>query len=419
MIGELRVLVDARITSGKVGGVETVLTGLASGMSSLDGPERITFLTWDDQKQWLEPYVSGHVTLVTQPRAATRAGVAARSRAAVAPFVPSFVRGWYRRRERDAWYSRSPGKDPFVENLRPQVIHIPIQNGFLTDVPSIYHPHDLQHRHLPEFFSAEEVAWRDRWYETLCRHSTVVAVSSAWTRADVIEQLNLRSGKVHVVPLAPPIAAGPLPDPRQQSALLAELGVAEPYALYPAQFWAHKNHIRLLQAIAQLRTAGLEVNLVGTGFQTEHFAVVDATARKLGIADLVQWPGFVPQASLRALFGNARAVIVPSLFESASGPLWEAFDAGVPAACSNVTSLPDQAGDAAVVFDPLSISSIADALSSIWTDDALRDRLRIAGKRRIASLSWPKTASIFRAHYRKLARATLSDEDRSLLSENE
>ena len=75
-------------------------------------------------------------------------------------------------------------------------------------------------------------------------------------------------------------------------------------------------------------------------------------ARDLGVADLVHWLGFVPTSDLRGLYRLATGVAIPSRFEAASGPLWEAFAAGTPATCSNVTSLPRQAGDAAIVFDP-------------------------------------------------------------------
>jgi glycosyltransferase involved in cell wall biosynthesis len=173
----------------------------------------------------------------------------------------------------------------------------------------------------------------------------------------------------------------------------------------------------LLEALALLRSHGVVVPLVATGRQTEHFPQIEAAARDLGVDGQIVWTGFLPALELQALYLEARAVVIPTLFEAASGPLWEAFAAGVPAACSNVTSLPEQAGDAAVIFDPLDPEAIASALSRIWQDEALREVLITSGRERVAELSWERTARIFRAHYRRLAGRPLSDEDVTLVGE--
>jgi glycosyltransferase involved in cell wall biosynthesis len=123
----------------------------------------------------------------------------------------------------------------------------------------------------------------------------------------------------------------------------------------------------------------------------------------------------VPAADLNALYRLARAVVVPTRFEAASGPLWEAFQAGTPAACSNVTSLPDQAGDAALLFDPDRVDQIADAVRALWTDDALRATLVERGTANIKRFSWDLTARTYRAWYRKLAGRTLNPVDLALI----
>lgn len=111
----------------------------------------------------------------------------------------------------------------------------------------------------------------------------------------------------------------------------------------------------------------------------------------------------------------ARAVVIPSLFEAASAPLWEAWRAGTPVACSNVTSLPEQAGAAAIVFDPHDLSQIAAATLQLWTEDDVRNRLIAAGRERVGSFTWLRTARIFRAHYRRLAGRDLTADDRELI----
>lgn len=411
----MRVVVDARLVSGQAGGVEGVVLGLARGLSQLDGPDEFLFLALDGETAWLEPSVGGPVRIARGPAAPTR-------RAATAPTPrPGSVGRVIRRLRRAVAAPRAsetpslPGPDPVAAALRPDVVHLPIQRGFLTDVPSIYHPHDLQHVHLPEFFTPGQIAWRERWYGELCRRAAMVAVVSEWTRRDVLEHFGLAPDRVRVVPLAPPLAAS-APTDAERREIRARLRLPERYVLYPAQTWPHKNHLRLLEALASLRRErGIDVPLVATGRQTEHFPTLAAAATSLGVADLVTWTGFLEPVELQTIFDGATAVVIPTLFEAASGPLWEAFAAGVPAACSNVTSLPEQAGDAALVFDPLDVGAIADAVAALWQDPDLRARLVARGRARVAELSWERTARIFRAHYRRLARVALTDEDRALI----
>jgi len=428
----VRVVVDARLVTGESGGIEGVVSGLAHGLSSLDGSDDYVFAAWSGETAWLEPHVGGQARIVTQPRPPARAASARRASPAGSFGLARRV-GLRLRRAMSAARARGdgppratdapstggsrPAPDPWVDSLGPDVVHLPIQRGFLSSAPSIYHPHDLQHVHLPEFFSEGQRAWRDRWYGELCRRAAMVAVSSDWTRLDVETHFDLPPGRVRVVPLAPLLSATPTPPPPERVRVLAALGLPPRYALYAAQTWPHKNHVRLLEALALLRSRdGLVVPLVATGRQTEHFEAIAAAARRLGVEGQVTWTGFLPAADLQAILAEASAVVIPTLFEAASGPLWEAFAAGVPAACSNVTALPEQAGDAAVIFDPLDVPGMAAAIQAVWTDDALRSRLVAIGRARVGELSWERTARIFRAHYRRLAGLALGEEDRALVS---
>jgi glycosyltransferase involved in cell wall biosynthesis len=123
----------------------------------------------------------------------------------------------------------------------------------------------------------------------------------------------------------------------------------------------------------------------------------------------------VPANDLRALYRLAQFMIFPSLFEAAGGPLVEAWKDGTPVACSAVTSLPEQAGDAALMFDPLSVESIADAVYRIAKDASMRDRLRQRGLSRLQDFSWNRTARSYRAVYRRAA-CCLTEEDRHILT---
>jgi glycosyltransferase involved in cell wall biosynthesis len=172
----------------------------------------------------------------------------------------------------------------------------------------------------------------------------------------------------------------------------------------------------LLDAIARLRERrGETLSIVCSGRLSEHARIIRAHARRLRLEGSLHLLGFVSPDELRALYAMARCVVIPTLFEAASFPLWEAFQSGVPAACSNVTALPEQAGDAAVVFDPRDPDAMAEAVWRVWTDVPLRERLISRGRERVRQFTWERTARTFRAHYRRICNRPLSGEDRALL----
>jgi glycosyltransferase involved in cell wall biosynthesis len=311
-----------------------------------------------------------------------------------------------------------PRSDGSIEREGVEVMHLTYQFGFRTEVPTIYHPHDCQHLHHPENFDPEDYERRELYYRGLCAQATVVAVSSNWTKNDLIKSYGLSADKIQVVPLAPLLTAYAEPDTADLVAARATFGLPETgFAFYPAQTWPHKNHLKLLEALAQLKRDGLEVPLVCSGVKTEFYATIEDRARELGIDDQVSFLGFVSSLELHCLYGLSRCVVIPTKFEAASFPLWEAFLAGTPAACSTVTSLPEQAGDAALLFDPDDPDEIAAAVRSLWTDEALGDTLVTRGHERVSRLSWTRTARIFRALYRKAAGRELGSGDRALLAE--
>jgi glycosyltransferase involved in cell wall biosynthesis len=234
----------------------------------------------------------------------------------------------------------------------------------------------------------------------------------------VIDSYGLPPDKVVVVPLAPPTERFPLPSANEADEILRRLGVADaPFIFYPAQTWPHKNHAALLKAIRLLADRGHRIRAVFSGRRNAHHVSLVKLAKALSVDDQVDWVGHVSNPQLMALYRTARAVVVPTLFEAASAPIWEAFLSGVPVACSNVTSLPEQVGDAALVFDPHDISAMADAIERVWSDEDLRAELIRRGRANVGRLSWTRTARHFRALYRQIAGAVLSDEDRLLLTE--
>jgi glycosyltransferase involved in cell wall biosynthesis len=190
---------------------------------------------------------------------------------------------------------------------------------------------------------------------------------------------------------------------------LDSLDVPGAFAFFPAQTWAHKNHARLFSALGLLRKRGMRVPLVCSGHRNDFFPTVERAARESGVSDQVTFLGFVPEDDLQSLYALARLLVFPSLFEGWGFPVTEAMRVGLPVACSNVTSLPEQTAGAALLFDPTDIEEIADAVERLWVDESLRRRLGDAGRRRAGEFSWEQTARRFSDHYRLLARGSQRD----------
>lgn len=414
-MSSLRVCVDARLVSGTSGGVEQVVIGLANGLSNLtDGDEEYLFLTYAGDSEWLRPHIQDPCRIVSGSAAPHHIAWKRWTKA----IFPTFYNMWHRFSPLLGTRTvKVPSSDGTIERLRVDIMHFTFQFGFMTDIPTIYHPHDLQHIHLPQYFSPRTYLVREVTYRTLCKKAKMVAVTSSWVKHDIVQHYQLPESKVQVIPWAPVLPTYPTPSEDDVAAVKHRFSLPDTFLFYPAQTWRHKNHITLLEALAILRDRhGIIVPFVSCGLINDFYPKIQIRVRNLRLIDQVRFLGFVSPVELQCLYKVCKCVIIPSKFEAASFPLWEAFLAGTPAACSNVTSLPQQAGDAALVFDPEQPENIAAAIHRLWTNEVLCNTLVENGKKKVARFNWDRTARTFRAHYRRIAGRALTDEDRQLLA---
>ena len=287
----------------------------------------------------------------------------------------------------------------------------------LCSLPTIYNPHDLQHLHYPQFWTPSDIAWRETIYPAGCRFAHTVVVGSQWIKDDVIRQYRISPEKVQVIPEAPPTQWPPAPAPEFLTTVQNKYQLKQPFALYPAVTWPHKNHLRLLEALAYLRDAcGLTLHLVCTGARQDFWPHIERRIDELNLGPQVKFLGFIPEEELRAVYRLSQFLVMPSLFEAISLPIFDAWAEGVPVVCSNATALPEQVQDAAVLFDPHSVEAIAHAIAKVATSVELQQRLRERGAQRVKDFHWERTARAYRAVYRRAAHFPLTEEDRWLLS---
>lgn len=416
--GRLRVAIDARSHTGSTGGVQQFTVGVLHSLDRLPGhDEEYLALSYPDDRTWLAPALGGRVQLLDARLSASRRGLLGAVRRAVVARAP-FLRGVRARMAARRADDEVPRSDGTIERAGVEVMHFVRQAAFLTDVPSIYHPWDLQHIHLPQFFTDEQRRRREITYRAFCDRAERIVAASSWTKADLVKNFGIAEDRIIVIPVAQDLGDYPTPTAADLAEVRTAFELPDHFLLYPAQTWPHKNHLRLLEAVAHLRdTRGLAINLVLTGYQNEHYAQVRAQIDRLRLSHQVRSPGYVTPMQLQALYRLAVGMIFPSLFEGWGIPIVEAFQAGTAVACSNATSLPSMVGDGALIFDPGDTESIASAAATLWTDEALRRGLVERGRARVRLFDPARVAATYRAVYRRAAGRPMSPDDRLILSQ--
>jgi glycosyltransferase involved in cell wall biosynthesis len=416
-----RVAIDAQfLPGGQIGGVETQLIALVRALGQLEGPEHYLLVCPPQHPNWLKDYMGPNKQIKIGPSYNARRLVKGMFGKAWPKVWEVGQQIWMQVARRVNPHRVPPGwvwhSNGFFESLGVSVVHVFIQKYVLTSVPTIFNPHDLLHEHFPHFFSPQVLSRRKYVYREACRAAAAIVAGSRYTKEDVIDYYQISPEKVWVIPAGPAIAAyEPVTDEVCRE-VAQKYNLVEPFIFYPAVTWEHKNHLRLLEAIYILREAGIKVNLICTGVKYEPiWSRIQRFITEHQLFGQVRFLGYVSNKELQALYRLCQFVIAPSLFEQASGPMIEAWHEDVPVATSNVTSLPDQAGNAALLFDPFSVEAISDAIRRISTDAELRDDLRERGRRRLQDFSWERTAKAYRALYRYVAHWPMTDEDRHLL----
>jgi glycosyltransferase involved in cell wall biosynthesis len=244
------------------------------------------------------------------------------------------------------------------------------------DLPTVVTLHDVQHLDLPQLFSRGERAYRSRFYQRSVRRADRLIVISEFVRERAVARLGLDPARIRVVPLG-----------LDHEVLRPGGGEREPFLLYPARNWPHKNHARLFEAFALLRQERPELRLVLTGS-----AFPDTP-------DGIESRGHVPWAEVVGLMQRAAALVFPSLYEGFGLPPLEAMACGCPVACSNAAALPETAGDAARLFDPHDPAAIAEAVREVL---AAPEEWSRRGLEHAAHYSWDTTARETDAVYREL-----------------
>lgn len=269
------------------------------------------------------------------------------------------------------------------DRLRPaRVVHYPFTvptPSVLAGQRSVVTLHDVQHHDLPGLFSRPERLYRSLAYDRAARRADAVITVSHFAKDRIVRHLGIAPDRVHVAHLgvrpAPVPGAGP---------------AREPFLLYPARGWPHKNHAVLLRALPALQARRPGLRLVLTGTHPHELPPLPAS---------VEVRGRVPDAELADLYRRASVVVVPSRYEGFGLPVVEAMAAGCPVAASTAGALPEVVGDAGVLFDPDDPDALVSAVQQAWDRS---EELTQLGLQRARQFTWAACAAAHVELYRSL-----------------
>lgn len=246
--------------------------------------------------------------------------------------------------------------------------------------PVVFTICDLTHLYCSETSTSLIRIYYASIMKRACHRAVRILTISEFTRTQIIDWSGVLPEKVVNV------SCGVDPSYRPSG---ASYGLTFPYLLCVSNRKRHKNEFRIVEAFAKA-ALDRKMHLVFTGQPTADAA---AHIERLQLGSRVDFVGRVDEEKLPTLYRGADALIFPSLYEGFGLPLVEAMACGTPVVTSNVTAMPEVAGDAAVLVDPTSVDQIARAMEQIVSDDSLRNQLRQKGLTRVARFSWHRTAA--------------------------
>jgi len=286
-----------------------------------------------------------------------------------------------------------------VRRLRLDLFHSPYYiKPYLLPCPSVVTIYDLIPRLYPQYTSP----WARGIFQMAIRLATVtsrlvISVSQS-AKEDLVRLLGVLPSKVWVTPLGVDTQFNPANE-KAIFNLRQKHDLPEGYILYLGINKPHKNLVRLVEAFAKVKIGR---KLVLAGKEDPRYREVHEVVKQLSLQDRVVFSGQVPEDDLPALYSGAALFVFPSLYEGFGLPLLEAMACGVPVVCSSTSSLPEIAGRAAVMVDPLDVSQLARALERVLGDSDLRASMRQEGLKQAAHFSWERTAKETLGVYRQV-----------------
>jgi glycosyltransferase involved in cell wall biosynthesis len=291
-----------------------------------------------------------------------------------------------------------------VRQDQPDLLHVQYTAPIGCVAPVVVSVHDVSFLEHPEYFTRDR-AWQLQWtVRRTVNRAAKILTGTEFSRKSILKVYgDLEEDKVVVVPNAAATEFRPIAREAAAEAVRERLSIRGPFIMSVGDLQPRKNHIGLIRAFARLVGAypQLKHNLVLAGKPTWFADRVREAARASGVADRIQFFGFVSDDDLLQLYNACELLVFPSFYEGFGLPALEAMACGRSVVCSNTTALPEVVDGAAILFDPYRVDEIARAIADLLLDGQLRSRMERLGLQRAAHFSWQKTAEktleVFRA----------------------
>ena len=364
----MKVGIDAHMVGGRETGNETYVRGLVEGFKAR--PDGVELVVYNIGTPWTSP--SAHVR--------------------------------FSRLSTDNPYVRLGLELPLRSlGQRLDILHMTYSAPAWSAAPLVLTVHDICYATNPEWFSERDLRVLRANVPRSIKKAAHVITDSQSARGQIIEHYEVPESKITAIPIGAGPGAQAISAEEARSELSA-LGVdsSRPYLLAVGNLQPRKNLVRLLEAFKVLVSRGREVDLLIVG--PRHYRAEDAEQAAGGMSDRVHFTGYVTDRQLAACYRCSTAFVFPSLYEGFGLPALEAMSHGIPVACSDAGSLPEVCGDAALLFDPLSVEAITETVERMLSDTQLRRRLGAAGAQRAKSFTWSRSAELTRAAYQTALR---------------
>ena len=304
-------------------------------------------------------------------------------------------------RPRQRALSTIVGLSMALRRERLDVLHATMYPPFFSPSPYVFTMHDVSPLSHPEFYPRQVRARLKFLMARGLRTARLIICPTEDSRQTTSRYFGINLDRMSVVHHGIDPRFRPVPRETARAAVAERYGVGSPYLLYVGKLQERKNIVRMLEALDRLRDDAREVTLVLCGRRFGDATFIDETIARLRLKDRVVEIGYVPDTDVPLLYSGAETVLYPTLLEGFGFPVVEAMACGTPVITSNVSCLPEIAGDAAMLVNPESVDEIAAAIHRLHTDEGTRRDLIARGAVRAKTFTWEKAAARTLEVYRR------------------
>lgn len=278
-------------------------------------------------------------------------------------------------------------------------------NSLNTTVPTYLIIHDLAYLHYPEFINPANLSFYEKFTPRYVAKSTGLGTVSEFSKRELIEHFNVNPDDIDVIPNGCRPGFKPVTAARKTE-IRAEWGIKNPFFIYNGSLHPRKNAVNLIRAFNHFKFRGsLNYSLVIVGRKAWMVDLFESEVERSPFKKQIHLTGYLEDEQLADLMGAAEALVYPSLFEGFGVPLLEAMHAEIPIITSNVSSLPEVAGNAAILVDPRNPQEIGSAMYQLAKKPEIGQNLMKAGIQQRKRYNWDRSAKLLYSALLKTAKA--------------